>query len=323
MRGQASNDGFAFRVWATIAVAVVVSSVVPAMLGAMVVVAAAAATGAGTVSVGAGRLMAVALGRLSDVVTASRRDAGQRDAGGLPMRIGKMEVALVAFAAVFIILDAAAVLAGIGPYFVLVTLAYLMVAATVYAIVKRGEAPAPAGQAAAPLATRARQPAAVPAPEEFRVARRSDLLATLGEAEASAVLALGHWECIEAGTPLAEAGTPGKAVYVMTAGQVELTGRSDIGEVTVRVCGPGEAFPLAALLGDGTLLTSAVAMDDVHAFVVGRDALLAWCAREPAAGMRLFAAVAELLAWRYRSTLALRLRGVEAAIRQPELWPNI
>ena len=96
-----------------------------------------------------------------------------------------------------------------------------------------------------------------------------------------------------------------------------------MGELTVRIAGPGESLPLAALIGDGTLLTTALAFSDLRALVLPRERLLTLCAERPDIGMQIFLAVAEILGNRYRSTLHRLTESMDKVVEQTELWANV
>lgn len=242
-----------------------------------------------------------------------------------PRRIGTVGTGLALVGGLLIAGEVMAIANGFGPFFSVVSAGYFMAAGAGYLVYRRiqTERAEPAAQIEAMAEA---PPAAVvpPEPVESRaVARHSDLLQGLPDESVAAVLALARWTSAPAGCRLAEAGTEGDNVYIIVDGHVQLTGHSDVGEVTVRIAEEGESFPLAALLGSGTLVTSATAMTDLLAYAIPRKHLIALCADRPDIGMTLYAQVAEILGDRYRSTLARHMTGVGNAVRQPEIWANV
>jgi hypothetical protein len=146
--------------------------------------------------------------------------------------------------------------------------------------------------------------------EHQEVIRLSDLLANLTDREADRVVALGVVEAFAEGAPLAQAGEQADRIYIVAEGRVQLTGSSEVGAVTVRIAGPGESFPLAALVGNGTLVSSARAMTDAAVLVIPTERLLELCDADEHIGLRVYQTVAEVLTDRYRMTLARHMAGL-------------
>lgn len=154
--------------------------------------------------------------------------------------------------------------------------------------------------------------------------RRVDILRDMSDDQLREIAALGDVREYRQGEVLGVQGTRGEMVYVILDGHVELLTSSPVGQLTVRIAGPGEALPLASLLSDGTLLTTALAFSDLRAFVIPRSALLALCERRPDVGMKLFHAVAEILGGRYRSTLNRLIERMDKVLQEaPEIWANV
>ena len=63
----------------------------------------------------------------------------------------------------------------------------------------------------------------------------------------------------------------------------------------MRVAGPGESFPLAALLGSGTLITSGEAITEMDVLAIPVAELSALCEREPALGSHVYRSAARSL----------------------------
>jgi CRP-like cAMP-binding protein len=126
-----------------------------------------------------------------------------------------------------------------------------------------------------------------------------------------------------AGQVLGKAGEPGAHLFILMEGKAQLTAPSAIGEITVRIAGPGESFPLATLTGPGTLITTITALTDARLLAIPRADLLALWRKDPTVGMRMYAAIAEVLANRYRSTLAHLTTSAERALQAAGFWANV
>jgi CRP/FNR family cyclic AMP-dependent transcriptional regulator len=184
----------------------------------------------------------------------------------------------------------------------------------------REQEPVPAGGGGAGATPSPAQPA----PQaQGDVLQGVDIFRDLSPEQRAQIAAIGRLERLTVGDSLGVQGGRGEAVYALLAGHVELFVASPSGQLTVRIAGPGESLPLAALLGDGTLITSARAMTDVEALVLPRLHLLNLCAERPEIGMRLFSAVAEILGDRYRSTLQRLTQQMDRIFQESELWANV
>ena len=136
-----------------------------------------------------------------------------------------------------------------------------------------------------------------------RVFRQIDAFADLSPEQIEKVTALGSRRKVEAGELLGTGGELGEFMFVILEGEAHLTTHSEIGEISVRIARPGEAFPLAALLGSGTLITSGEALTEMEVLAIPRSQLLMLCSREPEIGMRIYASVGRLFSNRYAETL--------------------
>ena len=154
-----------------------------------------------------------------------------------------------------------------------------------------------------------------------------DLFRGLTADQINTVASLGEKSQIKAGETLGEASEVGKFLYFVLSGKAEASVRSRIGEVTVRIVGPGESFPVASLVGSGALVTSVKASTAMELLAIPQAELLALCSENPEIGMRLFAAVAEVSVNRYRQTLAgvvtssEQLRSELVELEGHSLWP--
>ena len=143
-----------------------------------------------------------------------------------------------------------------------------------------------------------------PAPEgqEFDYST-VDMFARLSREQISAVVALGHTVSVREGETLGAGGEEGQNLFVIQSGEAQLTAQAEIGQIAVRVAGPGESFPQAVLLGEGTLITAGSALSDMTLLQIPRAPLLDLCTQDAAVGRGIYAATAQLFANRYSRTL--------------------
>lgn len=177
-----------------------------------------------------------------------------------------------------------------------------------------GEPPAPAALG--------REPAGGLNEREAALAR-SDLFGGLSYEQRQQVAAIARVEDLRSGEILGVAGQPGDTLYVLADGQIQLMAPAITGHLTVRVAGAGETWPLACLVGDAALITSAVALTDVQVLALPCEALTDLLAAKPDIGFPVFRAVAEILAGRYRSMLGRVCRSADEAFLLAEAWANV
>ncbi len=226
-------------------------------------------------------------------------------------RLGWVDVAVLAGVAALIAAEAAAAIGGLGPIVAIVALGYALVLGLVYWLYRHA-APAPTEVSVA-AGAEARAP----------VARRAEIFAGLSDWQAARVISLGRLVQVPAGEALARAGEPGDQFFIIIRGQAQLSAHSRLGEITVRIAGPGESFPLAVLIGPGTMITSARAMTDMEVLAIPRSRLLALFSQEPEIGMHIYAAVAEVLGNRYRRTLAHLTHSAEQVLKEADFFVGL
>lgn len=130
-----------------------------------------------------------------------------------------------------------------------------------------------------------------------------DMFARLSREQISAVVALGTSVSVKEGQTLGAGGEAGQNLFVIETGEAQLTAEAEIGQIAVRVAGPGESFPQAVILGEGTLITAGSALSDMTLLQIPRAALLDLCTQDAAIGRGIYAATAQLFANRYSRTL--------------------
>ncbi|MYC30272.1 MAG: cyclic nucleotide-binding domain-containing protein [Chloroflexi bacterium] len=149
-----------------------------------------------------------------------------------------------------------------------------------------------------------------------RIFRQIDAFGDLTPEQIDRVVGLGSRREVSEGEMLGTGGELGEFMFVILDGEAHLTTHSEIGEISVRIARPGEAFPLAALLGSGTLITSGEALSDMEVLAIPRSELLMLCTREPEIGMRIYAAVGRLFSNRYAETLTHLTMSAERELRR-------
>ena len=142
-------------------------------------------------------------------------------------------------------------------------------------------------------------------------ARDVDVFAHLQADQADQILALGEHRVVEAGTLLGHADQPPTTFYVIFSGQAELSYGAQSGEIAVRLAGPGESFPWAALRGSGNLVTNCRARTDMEVIAIPIDALTAFCQENTEVGMGFYRGVMNQFAGQYGRTLAMLAANVE------------
>jgi hypothetical protein len=248
--------------------------------------------------------------------------------GGSSMRITRARFGIgewffLGATAVLIAAQVAAVIMGLGPIAAVVNLGYFLVFALMYWIYRHArESRIVHGEMPGAVA---REPAALSADLswEERVLKGVDIFKNLSDEQIAKVASLGATLDVPAGQSLGVAGEPGNQLFIIIRGMAELSAHSGVGEITVRIAGPGESFPLAALLGSGNLITSVEAMTDMQLIAIPRLRLLALFAEEPEIGMKIYEAVAEVLGNRYKSTLTHLTSSAEMALRDMGFFANV
>jgi CRP-like cAMP-binding protein/nucleotide-binding universal stress UspA family protein len=170
-------------------------------------------------------------------------------------------------------------------------------------------------------------PAAAQAEDDLTLKRHTltnaDVFRGLSETQIGRVALLAQRLQVQAGEVLGKADEPGDRLFVIITGDAQLYAHTAVGEVTVRIAGPGESFPLAALLGSGTVITSGKALTDMELLAIPRSALLELCSTDLAIAARLYSAIAEVFADRYRKTLAHLSINAERVLRGADFLEKV
>ncbi len=150
-----------------------------------------------------------------------------------------------------------------------------------------------------------------------------DILRGLTPSERELVARIARRAHVTEGARLTEARGAAGVIYCIRDGQAELHARSAMGQITVRIAQEGESFPLAALVGSQTAITDARAMGAMDVIEIPVEALRALCAQHPEMGMKLYAAIAGILADRYRTTLDRLTGSMQETLRRVDFWANV
>jgi hypothetical protein len=218
-----------------------------------------------------------------------------------------------------------ATLAGVWAGIVLsapVGLGYLFAVIAGYMLYRNERGPEPT-EAISPVAV-ASTAAPIPMTAMHDDALRNvDIFRGLSREHRHMIANMGRIEELRDGEILGVQGGWGDSIYVILDGQVQLLTSTPMGQLTVRIAGPGESLPLAALIGEGRLVTSAIALTAVRALTISRSNLLDLCAIHPDMGMQLFQAIAEVLATRYQSMLNRLGQSMDRIMEQTDMWANV
>src|SRR5215211_5095280 len=97
------------------------------------------------------------------------------------------------------------------------------------------------------------------------------------------------------GETLFRAGEPGESLYLVRAGEVELSIQDNVGQkITLDTARPGDFFGEIALLDAGPRTATAVALDDAELIELDRDDLLLLFQRKPDAALHMLAAMGRM-----------------------------
>ena len=156
-----------------------------------------------------------------------------------------------------------------------------------------------------------------------RILKEVDVLEGLTDEQIGSIAALVERASVAAGEMLGKTGESGDSLFVLIQGEAQLSAPSALGEITVRIAGAGESFPLAALLGAGTLITSGKALTDLELLRISRSKLMELCSQDPEIGMRVYANIANVFVNRYTSTLAHLTELEERTLKDADFLANV
>lgn len=152
--------------------------------------------------------------------------------------------------------------------------------------------------------------------------RSVDIFRGLSDQELAEIAEIGRSVNVPQGTLLAQQRNAATSVYIILEGQAQLTTASPQGELTVRIAGPGESLPLAALIGSGRLITSAYAMSQLRGLEIPCSRFCELMLKQPQMGLRVYQNIADILGARYQTTLS-RLVGTMEQGLQVDIFANV
>jgi CRP-like cAMP-binding protein len=150
-----------------------------------------------------------------------------------------------------------------------------------------------------------------------------DIFKGLPDSALGQIAELGEVASIPEGHLMGAEGAVGQSVYVVLAGRAHLSADSSAGRLTARIAGPGESFPLAALLGEGRLITTVRASTDMKVWQVDRRVLKAYFRTHCETGAHVYARAATILAERYRSTIWRLTQTTADIVKSEGFWANV
>ena len=156
-----------------------------------------------------------------------------------------------------------------------------------------------------------------------RVLKEADAFKGMSDEQLDKVASLARRSTVAAGEVLGTGGEPGAHLFVIVQGEAQLSTHSGVGEITVRIAGPSESFPLAARAGAGTLITSAKALTDMELLAIPRSGMLALCSESPEIGMRMYANIADVFVNRYKKTLGRLTAIEERTLKDADFLANV
>src|SRR5512136_1250422 len=156
--------------------------------------------------------------------------------------------------------------------------------------------------------------------------RRSEIFSELAEADLLAIAELCAEERYDDGEAVLSEGAPAAAVFVVERGKLALEKKIQIGRhstprnATIDYVEPGKMAGFSGLVAPFVYSTSAVCLEPTRVIRIDGPALRQYLEAHPAAGMKVFASVAELISDRYRhsiDTLTYFLSVVSHELRSP------
>ena len=150
-----------------------------------------------------------------------------------------------------------------------------------------------------------------------------DIFKGLDSDELEIIAACGESITIPEGTNLGNRGNSSDYFYAILQGNVEMSTPSSQGVLTLRVASVGESFPLACLVGNGRLVTTAHAMTEVRAIRFACDDFAHLCLVRPDIGMQVYGAIAEVLVNRYAVTADRLTVTLAKTLERSEFWVNV
>jgi CRP/FNR family transcriptional regulator, cyclic AMP receptor protein len=100
---------------------------------------------------------------------------------------------------------------------------------------------------------------------------------------------------LKAGEPLFQAGEPGDSLFVVRAGEIELSIKDNVGQkIVLNNAGEGDMFGELSLLDSGPRTATAVAVSESDLLVLDRDDLILLFQQRPSAALHMLAAMSAM-----------------------------
>lgn len=150
-----------------------------------------------------------------------------------------------------------------------------------------------------------------------------DIFRGLPDSARLALAQIGEIRDVPEGQVLGSEGEVGEHLYVVLEGRAHLSANSPVGHITARIAGPGESMPLAALLGDGRLITTVQAGTGMTVWQVQRDVLKQHFREDSSTGAHVYRQAAAILAERYRTTMWRLTQSAADVVKGDTFWVNV
>jgi hypothetical protein len=156
-----------------------------------------------------------------------------------------------------------------------------------------------------------------------RTMGEADIFRGLADRDINKLVSLVRLTHVSEGQILGKAGELSDSLFIIVEGEVQLSAPSALGDITVRIAGSGQSWPLAGLVGSGTLVSSGKALTDMKLLVIPISEMDALCSQEPSIGLRVYRNIADVFVDRYGKTLGRFAFGAEKATENAEFLANI
>ncbi len=150
------------------------------------------------------------------------------------------------------------------------------------------------------------------------ILKKVGLFIGLSEQQLVQVASLAQTVQMDAGDVLGEAGDLGENLFIVIRGEAELSFPSEVGKIAVRIAEPGDSFPVAALTGSGTLITSGQALTSMELLAIPVPQIEKLCFQNPDIGLRIYRNITDLFADRYKRTMEHLVLNAERKLKDEE-----
>jgi CRP-like cAMP-binding protein len=157
----------------------------------------------------------------------------------------------------------------------------------------------------------------------WQVLRNADIFNTLPDRHLNRVAFMARRIHIVEGEVLGRAGGRNDDLFIIVSGEAQLCAHSTLGDITVRIAGSGQSWPLAGLVGTGALVTSAKAMTDMDLLAIPISRFERLCAEEPEIAAVVYRNIANVFVNRYRRTLEHFSSKAKTAVAGADFLANI